>query len=825
MNINIITKKSILFLIFVIILSFLFCGNQEDKITDDNTNNPNINKNETINNITINRFQIMQRASIVGETTATIDKSNTIWEIKEETMINDVLYKEAEYKFHSKSKTITEMNINIYTDAGNDTISIKRNIETDEYNVTYTQNEESADNVFLDKTNTYIINTNLFQAYEFALQSIQYKFEDKNLTTESYTFLSFIPSLNEVFETQINKQYEDKLNINNNIFDTIVFEVSRAGDNQKIWLDKKSFRLIKLEVSDGDIEVRRIIADEEDVLNIKKPNLIKGERDFKALVTEPLLENEDTIDTIPYIDEELVDETNGDIPYIDTVEAENIDELYSDSLEEDSYFDEYTKIYELSISGITFGYNTYTIINSDTFYQVVEQTIMKLSKGPSVIQNSYNISYTWNKNDNRMLSYDGNIIYDNKNVLISLNENNDRYQLIRESDDNRKQLNLNQNDLKETYFVMPYTVSHLEILLNNINIHENKTQRINTVNPETNEKNLMVVNSTELLQGGSVDTDFAQFKINATIGRKDYIIYLNEDDNSIYKIDYPSEKIVIRLSNRTSIDIESLNSKKILSNLYVEARGIEPGNVKISDYPDFEYLASVVRIEGKSPIGEQIDFYLDNRLQTFDGITNQTEIKGTVEIQSIDNTIYQSDNYPFEQIPDSLKEYTEPVNDGKDIVNIPSDNPKIIAKAEEIIQGSNTIFDAAKKVCEWVFNNIEYELLGGGAIEVLESGEGDSGSKSQLTIAMLRSLGIPARVVGGLLYGNLYDNNFGQHYWVEVWIGQKGGWVMVDPTTGEADKISPLHISLWRWENISPDEASYIDIAILERASGQDAGE
>jgi hypothetical protein len=823
MNFNII-KKSIFFLISITLIFFIFCGNQEDDfIENNNQNNTTIDENETINSITINRFQIMRRASIVGETTATIDKSSPIWEIKEETTINDKIYKEAEYKFHSKSKTITEMDIQIYTEAGNDSISITRNIETDEYNVTYTQNDESADNIFLDTTNTYIINTNLFQSYEFALQSLQYKFEDKNLTTDSYTFLSFIPSLNEVFETQINKQYEEKLNINNNIIDSIVFEVSRAGDNQKIWLEKSSFRLIKLEVLEGDIEVRRVIEDEDDVINIQKPNLIKGERDFKALVSEPLLENEDTTDTIPYIDEELTEETDDDIPYIDTVEAENIDELYSDSLDEDSYFDEYTKIYELSISGITFGYNTYTIINSDTFYQVVEQTIMKLSKGPAVIQNNYNISYTWNKNDNRMLSYDGNIVYDNKNVLISLNENDDKYHLIRESENNRKQLNLSQSDLKETYFVMPYTVSHLEIMLNNINIHENKTQRINTVNPETNEKNLMVIHSTELLQGGSVDTDFAQFKVNATIGRKDYIIYLNEDDNSIYKIDYPSEKIVIRLSNKTSIDIESLNSKKILSNLYVEARGIEPGNVKISDYPDFEYLASVVRIEGKSPIDEQIDFYLDNRLQTFDGITNQTEIKGTVEIQSIDNTIYQSDNYPFAQIPESLTEYTLPVNDENNIVNIPSDNPKIITKAKEIVQGSNTVFEVTKKVCDWVFNNIEYELLGGEAVEVLESGEGDSGSKAQLTIAMLRSLGIPARVVGGLLYGNLYDNNFGQHYWVEVWIGQKGGWIMIDPTTGESDKFSPLHISLWRWENISPDEASYIDIAILERNSEQGA--
>ncbi len=820
---SILSKVKVLILISLVLFSIIYCRdeNKTETAEDNKTDTTTENQSE-IPDVLINRFRILRRASIVGETTATIDKSSPIWEVVEETRFDGKLYKEADYKLNSKAKTITNMDITIYTEEGEDSISISRDNSTDEYNVTYIQNGETADNIFIDKPNTYIINTNLFQAYEFALQSIQYQFDDKNLVDDKYTFLSFIPSINEVFETQINKLYEEKLNINDNLVETWVFEVSRAGDKQKIWLDKKNYKLIKLVVEEGEIEVRRIIDKEQDLLSLHEPNLIKGERDFDAIVTEPLLEEEDTTDAIPSLDEEITEEDTDDLPYIETIETDETSELYSNSLDEDSYFDEFTKVYEMSISGVTFGYNKHTTINTETFYQVVEQTIMKLSKGPSVTEHKYNISYTWNKNGNKMLSYDASINYGSEDVLISLNERDDNHYLIRESNNERKELKLDSNDMKGTYFMIPYTVSDIEILLKNIDIESKKPIRINTVNPETNEKSRMVISSTELLKGGSVDTDFAQIKINSTIGGKDYIIYLNEDDNSIYKIDYPSENIVIRLSDKLSINPESLNSTHILSNLYVEDKGIDPGEVKLTDYPDFEYLAVIMRIEGKSPIGNPIDFYMDNRLQTFDGLTSQNEIKGTVEVQTINNTIYPSDDYPLKDIPDSVKPYTKATSMDQGIVNIPSEHPDIKAKAQDIAQGNITVFEVTNSIGEWVFNNIQYELLGEGALKTLETGKGDSGSMSQLTIAMLRSLGIPARVVGGLLYGNIYDNNFGQHYWVEVWIGEKGGWIMIDPTTGEIDKISPLHISLWRWENISPDEASYIDIAILERESDSD---
>jgi hypothetical protein len=63
-------------------------------------------------------------------------------------------------------------------------------------------------------------------------------------------------------------------------------------------------------------------------------------------------------------------------------------------------------------------------------------------------------------------------------------------------------------------------------------------------------------------------------------------------------------------------------------------------------------------------------------------------------------------------------------------------------------------------------------------------------------VALLRAAGIPARLVGGLMYAPMFGGSFGQHAWVEVHLGQ-AGWVTLDPTTGEYDKVGATHIKLF----------------------------
>ena len=113
---------------------------------------------------------------------------------------------------------------------------------------------------------------------------------------------------------------------------------------------------------------------------------------------------------------------------------------------------------------------------------------------------------------------------------------------------------------------------------------------------------------------------------------------------------------------------------------------------------------------------------------------------------------------------------------------IESDHPDISAKAAEIIDGEDDSWRAAKMLSAWVNKHIRYKDLSSGfrsALSTLESSSGDCTEHTVLLIALARSVGIPARICSGLVYGN---SAFYFHFWPEVYVGQ---WIQMDPTLGQ----------------------------------------
>jgi hypothetical protein len=135
--------------------------------------------------------------------------------------------------------------------------------------------------------------------------------------------------------------------------------------------------------------------------------------------------------------------------------------------------------------------------------------------------------------------------------------------------------------------------------------------------------------------------------------------------------------------------------------------------------------------------------------------------------------------------------------------SIEADDPLIRAKAVEIIGGEArlqtcTRWDAVDKVAHWVANNVKYQITQvRSAKATLESLVGDCGPHSMLTVAMLRSVGVPCRLVSGMC---LSGKRAGQHVWVQVFMGDKIGWIAVDPTFGEVGGLDPLRFMPWGLE-------------------------
>jgi transglutaminase-like putative cysteine protease len=125
---------------------------------------------------------------------------------------------------------------------------------------------------------------------------------------------------------------------------------------------------------------------------------------------------------------------------------------------------------------------------------------------------------------------------------------------------------------------------------------------------------------------------------------------------------------------------------------------------------------------------------------------------------------------------------------------VQSDNPKLIAKAKEIIGDETDALAASTKLSKWVHENMHstFSARLTNAIEVLEHLEGDCTEHSILFIGLARAAGLPAREVAGVVYVEGVKPGFYFHQWAKVWVGK---WVDVDPTFDQP-LVDATHIKL-----------------------------
>jgi hypothetical protein len=123
--------------------------------------------------------------------------------------------------------------------------------------------------------------------------------------------------------------------------------------------------------------------------------------------------------------------------------------------------------------------------------------------------------------------------------------------------------------------------------------------------------------------------------------------------------------------------------------------------------------------------------------------------------------------------------------------NIESDEMEIRNKALEIIGAEKDAVAAARRLTEWVYRHLEKKpvLSLPSALETLRTGIGDCNEHATLLTALLRAVGIPARLSIGLAYSR---NKFFYHAWTEAYVGE---WVSMDATLNQMP-VDPAHIKL-----------------------------
>jgi hypothetical protein len=127
---------------------------------------------------------------------------------------------------------------------------------------------------------------------------------------------------------------------------------------------------------------------------------------------------------------------------------------------------------------------------------------------------------------------------------------------------------------------------------------------------------------------------------------------------------------------------------------------------------------------------------------------------------------------------------------------IQSSDPSIINEKNTLLSGVTTEAAAVDKIMNFVKTQISYSAAqtdpSVNAVSSLTSNTGTCVNRAYLALALLRSAGIPARYVTGMVYNNPVTYNWydgyskvnwgtGLHAWVDVYYPQENAWVPYDP--------------------------------------------
>lgn len=167
--------------------------------------------------------------------------------------------------------------------------------------------------------------------------------------------------------------------------------------------------------------------------------------------------------------------------------------------------------------------------------------------------------------------------------------------------------------------------------------------------------------------------------------------------------------------------------------------------------------------------------------------TIKTVISLTAYNKTILQTLQTQTPFPFSNMPAEVQPYLGATE------QVPSTNPTIISKAKELTAGAKTEFDAVQRILTWVIDHMNYVLTPQeyGAMYSFQTGKGNCQNYSHLSSALMRAVGIPARIVNGVTLKQPYTVDMGagkltlkmaegRHSWIEVFFPDLG-WVPFDP--------------------------------------------
>ena len=165
----------------------------------------------------------------------------------------------------------------------------------------------------------------------------------------------------------------------------------------------------------------------------------------------------------------------------------------------------------------------------------------------------------------------------------------------------------------------------------------------------------------------------------------------------------------------------------------------------------------------------------------------QTTISFNASNKTLLGTLNSATPFPVTHLPSDVKPYLAPTE------QVQSTNVNISQKANVLTRGATTQFDAVQRILSWVIDHMRYILTPQqyDAMYSFNTGKGNCQNYSHLAAALMRSVGIPVRIVNGVALKNPYQIETprgtltmkmaqGRHSWIEVYFPDLK-WVPFDP--------------------------------------------
>ena len=131
---------------------------------------------------------------------------------------------------------------------------------------------------------------------------------------------------------------------------------------------------------------------------------------------------------------------------------------------------------------------------------------------------------------------------------------------------------------------------------------------------------------------------------------------------------------------------------------------------------------------------------------------------------------------------------------------VPARDPRITATARDIASGTDDAREKVQRLIAWIRQNVRTspaDVWTG--LDVLDTREAECQGHTYLYAAFARSLGIPTRVVNGIVYSEEFQG-FLYHTWAESFVA--GVWLAVDPTFGTVP-ADATHVVLVEGETLA----------------------